>query len=196
MFPLGSRVHLISRSSGLPWCFLPVRGAPRLTHPHGPDTDGRAGVPHPGPIPAVIELRHPVPRTCPIGHPRHHHPSSPRRCPWPGPSRPSSQGRAVGPACSSQPVIPRGYGCRLAFCSLGGRAEKGSSLGLLLALFTGTTCSVWLLWGGRMVVVIVLKRKNRVVLDTLGRQDSRARWPWCSPGTRVFQPHSSDWWSR
>lgn len=106
------------------------------------------------------------------------------------------RGRAVGPACSSQPVIPGGYGSRLAFCSLGGRADKGSSLGLLLALFTGTTCSVWLLWGGRMVVVIVLKRKNRVVLDTLGRQDSRARWPWCSPGTRVFQPHSSDWWSR
>ena len=46
-----------------------------------------------------------------------------------------------------------------------------------------------------MVVVIVLAWKNRVVLDTLGRLDSRARWPWCSPGTRLFQPRSTDWWS-
>lgn len=117
MFPLGSRVHLISRSSGLPWCFLPVRGAPRLVHPHGPDTRRPCWRPSPRPPrPAVTELRHPVPRTgCPmtVGHPRHHHPSSAHRCPWRVLTVLPPRLRAVGPACSSQPVIPGGYGVAL-----------------------------------------------------------------------------------
>lgn len=174
-----------------------MRGTPRLVHPHGPDPRRPCWRPSPRPpCPAVTELRHPVPRTCPSVIPVTTTPAPLTVLLGRGLPVLPPRGRAVGPACFSQPVIPGGYGGRLAFCSLGGRAEKGLSLGLLLALFTGTTCSIWLLWGGWMVVVIILARRNHVVLDTLRRQDSRARWPWCSPGTRVSQPRSSDCWSR
>lgn len=93
------------------------------------------------------------------------------------------------PACVSRRIRgPRGL------CSLGGGAEKGSSPALLLALlFTAMACSVLLWWGG-WLLVIVLARRNRVALDTLGRQDSRARRLWCLPGTRVSQPHTIDLW--
>ena len=44
------------------------------------------------------------------------------------------------------------------------------------------------------MLVIVLARRNCVALDTLGRQDSRARQLWCLPGTRVSQLHTIDLW--
>ena len=85
-------------------------------------------------------------------------------------------GGRPGPSCFSQPVIPGGYRGHLPFCSLGGRAEKDSRTALLLALlFTAMAGSVLLWWGGWILVVILLARRNHVVLDTLGRQDSRAR---------------------
>lgn len=93
------------------------------------------------------------------------------------------------PACDSR--RKRGH---LAFCSPGGGAEKGLRPALLLVLlFTGGLLRFAVV--GRVDVGDdLLTRRNRLALDTLGRQDSRARRLWCSPGTRVSQPHTTDLW--